>query len=170
MIDKLLTNLFYEYTSIYLFSALLQANAAILAIVGVFGIFRIQSIQTKIDSMKNWVTSTKTGFDPDNMDDFDKKTPEEQKNQISNIHESPLNKILTNILKYNYEISLIKPIIISSSKLLGFGIIIDAIGIICSKTIHNCSSIFELLILVLVLLFHIYLTLTTIKRIRIIIS
>lgn len=165
MLKELFSNIFYEYTSIYFYSALLQANAAILAIVGVFGIFKIQSIQTKIDSMKNWISSN-TGWEPDNMDDFDKKTTGEQKNQISNIHESPLNGILTNILEYNDEIIIIKPMIISSSKLLGFGIILDAIGIICSKLIHNSSFVLEFVVLVLVLLFHIYLILKTVERIK----
>jgi len=169
MVNELLTNFFYDYTSIYLFSALLQANAAILAIVGVFGIFKIQSIQAKIDSMKNW-SSFNTGWDPNNMDAFEKKTAEEQKNQISDIHESPLNNILTNILKYNDEISFIKPMIISSSKLMGFGIIIDTIGIICSKIIHNQSPFIELGILIIVLLFHLFLIVKTVQSIKRMIS
>ena len=44
--------LFSNTTGLYLFSALLQANAAIIAIVGVFGIFRIQSLQSKIEYIK----------------------------------------------------------------------------------------------------------------------
>ena len=38
---------FSENTGLYFFSALLQANAAILAIVGVFMIFRLQSYQSE---------------------------------------------------------------------------------------------------------------------------
>ena len=158
---------FYEYTSIYLYSALLQANAAILAIVGVFGIFKIQSIQTKIDFLKNGLTSPpNTGWHPDDMDNFEKKSPEEQKIQISTIHESPINIILTSIWKYNDLTSNIKPIIVSSTKLLGFGILIDALCLIFSKIIHNSSSILEFCLVMFIFIFHIFIIIHTVKSIN----
>jgi len=43
---------FSESTLLYFFSALLQANAAILSIVGVFLVFRLQSLRSAIDTLR----------------------------------------------------------------------------------------------------------------------
>lgn len=49
---------FNESTSLYIYSALFQANAAILSIIGVFIIFRLQSLQSHIDTLKNFILTT----------------------------------------------------------------------------------------------------------------
>ena len=46
---------FSDSTGLYFYSALLQANAAILSIMGVFYIFRIQLLKSEIESIKNYV-------------------------------------------------------------------------------------------------------------------
>jgi hypothetical protein len=59
--------MFSESTGFYLYSSLLQANAAILSILGVFTIFRVQSIQAAIDIIKNaWIMPR--GFYHPNID------------------------------------------------------------------------------------------------------
>lgn len=57
---------FNESTSLYIYSALFQANAAILSIIGVFIIFRLQSLQSHVDTLKNFILTT--------YDDKDKVT------------------------------------------------------------------------------------------------
>jgi len=175
MLEDLLTNIFYDYTSIYLFSALLQANAAILAIVGVFGIFKIQSIQTQIDFLKNWLTfpdgrRIMNGWSPKDVFNFENRSNVEQNEQISGTKTEIIKSMLESWMVYKKKIQDIKPIIINSSLILGIGIIVDSVGIICSKLIHDFPPALELVILVLVLLFHIYLILKTVERIKRIIS
>ena len=46
-------NFFHPTTGLYFFSALLQANAAIFAIVGVFMIFKLEQLQSRIDACKD---------------------------------------------------------------------------------------------------------------------
>ncbi len=171
MVNELLTNIFYDYTAIYLFSALLQANAAILAIVGVFGIFKIQSIQTQIDFLKNWLTfpdgrNIINGWSPRDIFNFENKSIAEQKEQISDTKKENIKSMLESWMNYEKKIQNIKPLIINSSLILGIGVLVDSVGIICSKLIHNSSFVLEFVILVLVLLFHIYLILKTVERIK----
>lgn len=50
-----------QNTCLYLFSALLQADGAIISIVGIFVIFKIQSLQSQIETIKNYLLSTNHG-------------------------------------------------------------------------------------------------------------
>lgn len=51
---KYFLEVYFENTGLYFYSSLLQANGAILAIVGVFFIFRIQSLQSTVEG--NYLT------------------------------------------------------------------------------------------------------------------
>jgi hypothetical protein len=46
---------FSEYTGLYFYSSLIQANAAILSLLGVFIVFRIQLNKSSIENLKNFV-------------------------------------------------------------------------------------------------------------------
>lgn len=151
--------MFNENTGLYLFSALLQANAAILAIAGVFGIFKIQSINSKIDFLKNVLhyphgRHMSTGLSPKDINSFEKKTHEEKVKQMSETKDDTIKIMLSDWVKYEKQIMTLNPIIINSSKYLGFGIIINAIGIIFSNLIHNMNICFESIIFLIVLVFH----------------
>lgn len=64
-----------EKTSFYLFSALLQADAAIFSIVGVFVVFTLQSLQNRIDDVKDNIRTALRSFDKKilskRIEDFD---------------------------------------------------------------------------------------------------
>ncbi|MDP8267205.1 MAG: hypothetical protein P9L97_00630 [Candidatus Tenebribacter davisii] len=168
MFEELLTNVFYEYTSIYLFSALLQANAAILAIVGVFGIFKIQSIQNKIDFLKNGMTDPILigGLHADDVEKFEKMPYEELWIQISKISNSVVKSLFTNYMEYKQQIIYNKQIILNSTKILGFGVLIDALCLIFSKIIHTSSSLLEFCLVMFIFIFHIFIIIYTVKSIN----
>ena len=48
-------NFFSDSSSLYLYSALLQANAAIIALIGVFFIYKFQALQNDIDSIRSFM-------------------------------------------------------------------------------------------------------------------
>ncbi len=56
--------IFSESTGFYSYSSLLQANAAILSILGIFTIFRVQSFQSAIETIKNSFILSRDGFSP----------------------------------------------------------------------------------------------------------
>jgi hypothetical protein len=69
-----------ESTFYYLFSSLLQANAAILSIVGVFIIFRIQNIQSSIDIIKQSLMADQGRFIwPSTVLQFENQSLEQKK-------------------------------------------------------------------------------------------
>jgi hypothetical protein len=57
--------IFTDATGLYLYSALLQANAALLALIGLYIVFRLQSINSRIDSLKSSLFAEGTQFGGD---------------------------------------------------------------------------------------------------------
>ncbi len=149
-------------TGLYLFSALLQANAAIFAIVGVFGIFRIQSLQSKIEFFKQGLIQPKGRFNRTEMSSediikFDEFTLEEKADYIKN---SEIDDNFIPLLRswFNTETIIInfESIIIISMIYLGIGIIINIFFLIYSNTIHKFFTI-EAVIFLLTFIYEIVL-------------
>lgn len=154
--------LFNNFSGAYLFSACLQANASILAIFGVFWVFRIQAINSNIDSIK-FALSTERGISTDigNLDPavisiFEPKSFEERKRYIENEVDNPSAKAL---LEDWIKKDAIKSKIIGSIKLptliIGCALIVDSICLTWANLIHQYNGCFELSLMTLVLVIQI---------------
>ncbi|MDA3861042.1 MAG: hypothetical protein PF445_07425 [Melioribacteraceae bacterium] len=74
---------FSENTSLYLYSSLLQANAAIIAIVGLFVIFKIQQMSSSIDVIKSSIMlDNGRRSTPEEVENFDRGTVQEKVNLL----------------------------------------------------------------------------------------
>ena len=163
--------LFSANTGLYLFSALLQANAAIFAIVGVFGIFRIQSLQSKIEFFKQGLIQPKGRSNRTEMlsEDIIKFDNFNLKDKTNYIEDSKTDDIFKPLLRswLNTETIIInfKSIIVSSMIYIGIGIIINTFFLINSNTIHKYFTI-EAVIFLLTFIYEIVLIIMLIIQIR----
>lgn len=160
-------NFFSEYTALYFFSALLQANAAIIAIVGVFFIFRIQTYQSSINSIKNYLFTDKFknlqktiidfyNFDIISQKEYFNKEIGETSDLYHPFKES-IN-IFDKIDRIKYSIK--KPTI-----LLAIGILINSLGLFFANFIHNLGFIIEFKVLLIFLIYEIVIIFFVIKAI-----
>ena len=160
---------FSESTGLYLFSALLQANAAILAILGVFGIFRIQSLQSKIEYIKQGLLqprgkTNRIGMTPIEIHSFGEFTINEKKKKLSTYDGSyqPLLEYWINAEELAVPL---KPIIIKSTASLGLSILIFTLSLIFSNLIHKIC-ILECVVFFMILIYEIFLILKIIKNVK----
>ena len=161
--------LFSNSTGLYLFSALLQANAAIIAIVGVFGIFRIQSLQSKIEYIKQGLLQprgrdTYDGMSPLEVHNFEELTFEKKEEKFTK--DGVSCKLLLNSL-INTEKTIInfKPMIAKSTIYLGIGILINALCLMLSNLIHKVWFA-ESLVFLFIFVYQIILVVILISNIK----
>ncbi len=153
--------LFSNSTSLYFFSAILQANAAIIAIVGVFGIFKIQPFQSGIETIKFSLSMERgitTGFwdvDPSIISIFNPLNIEEKyKFMNEKVRSSVAREILENWINVEKDILTFKTTLINPILLISIGIVLGAFGLILANTIHNLGAIVEFLVLLIGSLFQ----------------
>jgi len=126
--------IFSENTGLYLYSALLQANAAIITLVGFFSIFTIQSIHSKINTIQSSFIAIGHGnkirwFDGLNLKD---KEIETQK-MIDEDYFISYNRWVINLK----QIKKVKYGIILPTLLLGIALISDIIFLFLSSSLHE---------------------------------
>lgn len=151
-------NLFSDNTGLYFYSALLQANAAILSIVGVFYIFRIQSNQNSIDILKNLLLSDKGRFTwPESIIEFESLSIKKRK--IETEERKYPKQILPQLTKWTNleeQIITIKASIAFPTCLLSLGIIVYAAGILSANKVHKLVDNLEFQILYGSFLFELF--------------
>ena len=131
-------NFFSDYTALYFFSALLQANAAILAIVGVFFIFRIRTYQSSIDFLRNYLMNSPSLIAKCSVIEFDNLTQEVRKTRIEENKEKNYYNIgvIPHLESWDEKVDKIKKIktvIKPPTILLAIGIIINGLGLFSSN-------------------------------------
>lgn len=164
-------NFFSEYTALYFFSALLQANAAILAIAGVFFIFRIQTYQSSIDFLKNYLMNSGTLIGPYSVIEFNNLTQEVRKKRIEENEEKKYYELgviyhLENWIEKHDEILKVKSAIKPPTILLAIGIIINGLGLFFANFIHNSLFANEFIILIIFLIYEIVIIFLVVKGIH----
>lgn len=161
--------LFSDATSHYFFSAILQANAAIIAIIGVFAIFKIQSLQSGIDSIKNALSiergvSTNIEVDPSIIAIFDKKALQEKEKYLNEeIRYTAVWELLNSWIDKEKNINNFKSNLKKPTILIASGIVVGGIGLILANIIHEIGSGFELTVLFVINLFQIYIVYRVVK-------
>ncbi len=165
------SQLFADFSSAYFFSACLQANASIIALIGVFWIFRIQSINSNIDSIKialsmeRGITSD-LKLEPDIITIFELKDTDERKNYIEKQVE---NESAKSLLKSWLEKDVNKTDIMNSIKtpiiIIAIGLVIDAVCLVFSNFIHSLCIMVELSIISVALLYQILIIFKVVKNV-----
>lgn len=147
---------FSDSTGLYFYSALVQANAAILSIVGVFIIFRLQSLQSSIDrAVRALLSDTRTTPSP--VIEFEKMNLEEKKTFVERGKiEPPIKPLFREWATNEEKISKIRSSIKLPTRLLAFGIVGDSIGLLGANLIHENGVRIESCVLWLFLLLEVY--------------
>jgi hypothetical protein len=160
-------NFFSENSSFYFFSSLLQANAAILSIVGVFFIFRIQSLQSAVDVIKSNLLSDRGHSSwPNEIIEWDNFSIREKESKLKNdkANKSILTALQTWTTKERHIYNLKKEIILPSL-LLGGGIILETISLFSSYYLHKYYLELEFYISFINLLLELFIIIFVIRSI-----
>jgi len=145
---------FNESTGLYFYSSLLQADAAMISIVGLFLIYWIQSLENKISSVMNSLTSQKIDR-IDNINNFfssDIKGQQEFFNSISG-QTAPL-PYYQKAISFKKKIVEIKASIKTPTILLTAGIGITALLLLSSNSLHVYHPKYELSFAIFTLFYH----------------
>ena len=153
---------FSENTGLYLYSALLQANAAILSLIGIYYIFKIQSLKLELEALKNYVfhnsgsTAAKSYYYNFNMTDLTgKKNILEKIIETKQLDKDPYNKFPT-WFKIEIDIAFITKSVKFPSLLLAISIMLYAVCIVFAYQIHLQKSSYEIISFTVVLLVELY--------------
>ena len=160
-------NFFHETSSLYFFSALLQSNAAIFSIVGVFIVFKLQSMQTPIDLLKNSLMQDRGRIiQPITVSRFDKKSLKEKDDYVNFMKDDQqLKYYLQNWVDQENKIDRVKSAIKSPAITITIVIILNILGLIFSNYIHSKNIYLELFILSIFVIIQIELLLLLVKSI-----
>ena len=153
---------FSNNTGLYLYSALLQANAAILSLIGIYFIFKIQSLKSEIEAIKNYVfhnsgsSAAKTYyFDFDLVSILDKKQIIDKLIETKQIEKDPYHKFSLWLSKET-DIVLIIMSVKFPSLILAISIMIDAIFLVFAYQIHLQKYPYEILSFASILLLQLF--------------
>jgi len=138
---------FTENTGYYFFSSLLQANAAIFSIFGVFFIYRLQTLNSSISEIFNSLIMTAgSSIGREEAQKFKNLTLEDKEKNLIKYKDS--NHVWSHefINWYNYEkkIEIIKPLIKKPTIILITLIIFQAAFVLLSSDIHSIGLILEI--------------------------
>ena len=119
-----------EQTSLYFFSAWLQADAALFAIVGIFGIYKLQSLENTINSAMATFPFL-SGIREEEVTAFAGKDGDGKKEMIEHFKEiKPVYRNLYFWMKATEKIPKVKNLITPTMVLTGSGMILCSVGIL----------------------------------------
>jgi hypothetical protein len=161
-------NFFSDTSSLYFYSSHLQANAAILSIFGLFIIFKIQSLESSIETIKTCLTSMDHAL-ANNVLSFYDMTLSQKCSYIDDYPEKERGRF--KYLKKWYEIELLISQIKRSSRnpalLLLLIIAFNSLGIMFSNYLHILGYNYEIRFMVfgvMIQLFALYFLVEVIKE------
>ena len=150
------SSIFSNYTGSYLFSALIQANAAIFSIIGVFYIFRLQSIQSAISNIFNALYNENISI-RQKAEEFNHKNIDEKKTYAERLSgDNPISKNYRDWLEYELEKNDLRDKIRNPLFTIVILIILQIIFLIISNGIHSLGNWFETISYILIGLYQIY--------------
>ncbi|OGU33642.1 MAG: hypothetical protein A2068_10190 [Ignavibacteria bacterium GWB2_35_6b] len=136
---------FSENSSFYFYSSILQANAAIFSIIGVFFIFRFQSLQSSIDTIKSSLISDqgRKSF-PSEIVEFDNLQLCEKREKINN---GSVNKAIIKSLSLWTEreeyLASFKQLIKKPAYIITCGIFLESISLFTVNFVHTYYKTLE---------------------------
>jgi len=162
-------SLFSEYTGLYFYSALLQANAAMLSIAGIFFIFKIQLLNNSLGESKTNLIQNRL---PQNkgyvVEEFCTKTQEEQREKIDNWDPNSSQDLLNGFKKIHTlvrQINKAKQKIKLPSFSILIALVLNIISLAFASYIHSTSQLFELITIVLTIIIELIVLFIIIKAI-----
>ncbi len=166
---KVMNNtMLFENAGYYLFSSMLQAKAAILSLYGLFIIFKIQSLSSQIDFIKEILTHNPN---PNFIYLFDAKSMEEKEKAItvySGGYDYRDNRYIAWVAKLRLiekiKKSILLPLIITIISMIFDGLfIIFTVALTSNIVLRSVSFSFEILSLMIILSFVFLSTLSTLE-------
>lgn len=160
-------NYFSENSSFYFYSSILQANAAIFSIVGVFYIFRIQSLQASIDIIKSGLMNDQGRSSwPQEIIDWDNLSLKEKEGKINNgTANKHILKSLVTWTKKERAVDSFKQVIRFPSVLLAIGILLESLSLFSASYIHNQYQALEYYVAYTNLMFEFIIVIYVVKTI-----
>jgi len=145
---------FSDNSAYYFFSSLLQANAAILSIVGVFYIFRIQSLSSSIDVAKTALSQNPAKFTtPARIAAFDDENLEGKKHELEQMKNNEAGNLILPFfglwVKSEIEIDRLKNKARLPTILLAASLIIFTAGLLLAAYLHSLPFPVEFLTLLI---------------------
>lgn len=146
-----------ENSFLYLYSSFIQANAAILAIVGFYVIFRIQSLQSTVDVIKSDLMRDHGQFShPTTVLKFDRSSLDEKEVKLKTMKESDYYYLHYVSWLENVKIILrLKNYIQYPTLFLTLTMILDAICLLFATNLYQYHFIFSCMLAYIVVLIHI---------------
>lgn len=165
-------NFFSENTGLYLFSALMQSNAAIFSILGVFYIFKLQILQSSIDMIKNiLVIDLDQWTKPNWIFEFSDMSLIQKKEMYNKVNYDKYTMIrLNNWIKKEQSILTVTKNLKSPLILVAVGFILNLLGLVLSNYIHQFGVNIEFLIHYLYIILEILIITTIVMSIFKVIS
>ncbi len=151
---------FSENTSLYLYSSFIQANAAIIAITGLFIVFKLQSYLASIDVLKLTIMNDRGMYStPTDVEVFDRTILSEKKKKLEEI-KSTAGGFFFSLLYQSWIEKLekyyhLRERIILPTILLTLAIVINSILLLTSTNLHYYHKITEVLFGYIITLFQI---------------
>lgn len=159
------SSVFTDFTGLYLFSALIQANAAIFSIIGVFYIFRLQSIQSSISNIFNALYNENIGI-RQHAEEFNHKDIDGKRAYSEKLTgDDPISKNYRDWLEYELEKNDLRDKIRNPLFTIVILIIIQIVFLIISNGIHSLGNWFEIISYLLIGLFQIYVLIIVVNSI-----
>jgi hypothetical protein len=143
---------FTENTTLYFYSALLQSNAAIIALVGLYRIFKIQSLQSRIQTI---ITSLIAAGAHGLVREFEIANDEDRKKYIEDRKSKDYYRSLSSWMILLTQIKELRTGIILPTVLLTIALISDVIFLLFSSALHIYSPMLELVFAVMNLAYEI---------------
>ncbi|MDP8323375.1 MAG: hypothetical protein RAO94_13605 [Candidatus Stygibacter australis] len=170
--NSLPDDFFHETSSLYFFSALLQSNAAIFAIVGVFIVFRLQSLQSSLDMLKNTLMQNRgKTITLCSVIEFDKLNIKEKEKKINFVDEvTTIDFLLQTWVEKEKKINMIKNSIGFPTGAIIVVLIFNIFGLVFSNFIHDKSVYLELSIQSAFIIIQIYIFLLLVKSINLLLD
>lgn len=148
---------FSDSSSLYIYSAFLQANAAIFAVLGVFIVYRMQSHKSSIDIIKSAMYSDRGSHShPSTIAEFEALKVPEKKRKFSTMNPSDYYYKLYETWIYHLDRNNeLKKYITLPTIILTVGMILDATFLLFSSNLHYYHPSGEVIIALLLTLYHI---------------
>ena len=147
--------IFSDSTSLYFYSAWLQANAAMFAIVFFLIIYKLQSLSTVINNIKmGIILASNMTIDGETMRMFDNlNTREEAIDNVDDDYWKEQLKIMSSSIEKTKNIrALVRPLFY----ILPISLMVNAVMITLSSLIHNLGYCYEAVSFIVVLIFQFF--------------
>ena len=131
-------NFLDQSSSLYLYSALLQANASIIALIGIFFIYKFQAIQSDLNSTKgHLINKDRTSGMVIRYDSFIKQNISGKKKKLIEYASDPLHDDYSEWYKRELEVVQLKTKIKFPIFFLAVILISNSILLLLSSFLHN---------------------------------